>query len=156
MILVKLSNTLTLGLAFTHPWRREATGVLIKDENTGLAVQDTRLIRHSRCEILEVKPGEEKMRTDELSILASATVRCHPKDNFCKETGRKMALKAAIKVLHPPLKQDERAWIWDCYLNRPRPKSKEKGIVQAHLTLEQVEDLIQSAIPLISQGLTGG
>ncbi len=186
MILVKLTNTLTIGLAFSHPWKNEATGVLVKDERTGLWVQDVIKVRHTRCEILEVQ-GDPPYILSSLPILAVATTRCDPRDNFCKETGRKISLRQAIKVLHPPLSKEDREWVWGEYLDRPRPKSTPppevvenlhapdcsswedeggactclepgKTVVPPTLSLEEVEEMITKAIPVITteDGLTGG
>lgn len=144
MILVNFDNKkLLVGLAFSHPSRLEATGVVYKDAETGRLVQETIKVRQTRCEILEIKEGEERV-TDH-GILAVATVRCDPRDNFCKETGRKLALKQAIHVLHPPLSKEDREWMWDRYLNRPRPKSVPKGevldipIIEGVVTMKEVE-----------------
>lgn len=120
MILVTLTPSFTLGLAFSHPKRLEALPNLIKDER-GIYKKEVRHVRHSVCQILHVK--DETLRLDEHAILAQATVRCHPKDNFSKEEGRKRSLKEALKVVHPPLNVGERFKVWSAYLNRPRPKS---------------------------------
>lgn len=48
----------------------------------------------------------------EATLLGEAI--CHPKDNFCKEVGRKLALARAIKGLP----RASRMLVWDAYFKR--------------------------------------
>ncbi len=47
-------------------------------------------------------------------VLTGGRAWCHEKDNFCKETGRKLALTRAIK----DLPKEQRKLVWGAYLNR--------------------------------------
>ncbi len=52
---------------------------------------------------------------------------CHPKDNFCRETGRKLALKRALLAHTVDQPREFRAAAWEVYLGRSRgPKNRER------------------------------
>ena len=42
-------------------------------------------------------------------IVAEGVAECHPKDNFCKGTGRKLSLSRALQVLIPNKKRKKRS-----------------------------------------------
>ena len=46
---------------------------------------------------------------------ATGTATCHPSDNFCKDTGRRISLANAMKYL--PLSKEEKREIWEAYRN---------------------------------------
>lgn len=46
--------------------------------------------------------------------LYSGTARCSKKDNFCRETGRKISLARAMKDFNKELRKQ----IWEAYLGR--------------------------------------
>ncbi len=47
-------------------------------------------------------------------VFAGGRAWCHENDNFCKETGRKLALTRAVK----DLPKEQRKAVWEAYLNR--------------------------------------
>jgi len=49
-------------------------------------------------------------------VIIEATARCSKKDNFEKETGRKLALKRVLEF--SPFNKEERSLIWAAYENR--------------------------------------
>jgi len=73
------------------------------------------VFRYTLCEI---------MRGDK--VVAFGAAECHPKDNFCKNTGRKIALVRALQILFPTKrgKKRSRAIIarrkvfWDAYAEK--------------------------------------
>lgn len=147
MIVVKLPS-FTIGLAFSHPVRHENTGKLILDAEKGIYVQEMAPVRGTRCEVLEVEEGSENASPRTLPIIAVGTVRCDPRDNFIKETGRKKALKQALRVVHPLLTREERAIVWGTYLGRPRPVSTPSSSTPFRpvtLTDAQLQALIKEA-----------
>ena len=44
---------------------------------------------------------------------AGSVARCHPHDNFCKDTGRKVSLGKVMSAM--ALTKDERREIWEAY-----------------------------------------
>lgn len=64
------------------------------------------------------------MRGDK--IVAEGMAECHPKDNFCKDTGRKLSLARALQFLFPNKKgkkrskatQARRRVFWDAYAEK--------------------------------------
>ena len=74
--------------------------------------------RYHRYTICEIKRGDR--------VVALGAAECHPKDNFCKNTGRKLALSRALKILFPSKegKKRSRAIIarrqvfWDAYAEK--------------------------------------
>ena len=67
------------------------------------------------CELVDVDSSGAKPVTKVVDMGRSI---CHPKDSFCKETGRKRALADALKMGNYGV--FERKTIWSAYLNRPR------------------------------------
>jgi len=73
------------------------------------------VFRYTICEI---------MRGDK--IVASGAAECHPKDNFCKDTGRKLALSRALQIIFPNKRgkkrsratQARRQVFWDAYAEK--------------------------------------
>lgn len=59
-------------------------------------------------------------------IVASGMAECHPKDNFCKDTGRKLSLARALQMLFPNKKGKKRSkktlslrlLFWDAYAEK--------------------------------------
>ena len=59
-------------------------------------------------------------------IVAEGMAECHPKDNFCKDTGRKLSLARALQTLYPNKKgkkrskatQARRRVFWDAYAEK--------------------------------------
>jgi len=56
-------------------------------------------------------------------MVADGFAECHPKDNFCKATGRKLSLSRALQMLYPNKKGKKRSkatrslrqTFWDAY-----------------------------------------
>ena len=46
-------------------------------------------------------------------LAAEAIAFCHPEDNFCKDTGRKISLSRCMHAME--LSKEERATIWEAY-----------------------------------------
>ena len=71
-----------------------------------------------RYTICEIKRGEK--------IVATGATECHPKDNFCYDTGRKISLARALQTLFPNKKgkkrskatQAKRQLFWDAYAEK--------------------------------------
>ena len=71
--------------------------------------------KHHRYTICEIKRGDW--------IVATGAAECHPKDNFCKGTGRKLSLSRALQTLLPNKKGKKRSektrslrlLFWDAY-----------------------------------------
>lgn len=76
---------------------------------------ENRYHRYTTCRI---------MRGD--VIVAEGMAICHPKDNFCRDTGRKLALARALQTLFPNKKgkkrsratQARRQVFWDAYAEK--------------------------------------
>ena len=56
---------------------------------------------------------------------------CHPSDNFCKETGRKLALQRALDAAWRVLAKEDRTRIWSAYFQRDLGRACEAGEQQA-------------------------
>ena len=76
------------------------------------------MVKGTRCDI-EI-PFPETAGTTYHPMVYSY---CHPSDNFCKETGRKLALAKALRSYSRKF----RTAAWEAYLERPR------GVNQQHL-----------------------
>lgn len=74
----------------------------------GKDVLDTVTIRYTHCELFIL--SDDRLT---LAKLARGTARCSPRDNFCKETGRKVALADALKK--SDLKKADREIVWKWY-----------------------------------------
>jgi len=53
---------------------------------------------------------------DDLQRMGYGLARCSPKDQFCKETGRKISLTQALRTL--PLTKAQRRQVWQSYFAR--------------------------------------
>ena len=68
-------------------------------------------------------------------IVARGVAHCSKKDNFCKETGRKVSLTRAIEQIvrmnHVPVFKDKetRRKVWETYFNRKGEKNASKESV---------------------------
>lgn len=78
--------------------------------------------RTTQCIVLRRQSG------DTPTLLYSGLAVCSKRDNFNKETGRKLALTRAIERLS----REERAAIWSTYLDRQNPL-----VTQRHLAAVQ-------------------
>ena len=67
-------------------------------------------IRETRCIVWGIDKEDVHVK------LASGTAGCSRKDIFCKEKGRKIALKYALEMTHFDAQQ--RATVWDAYFKR--------------------------------------
>jgi len=56
------------------------------------------------------------LRDNDGKMVSLGIAKCGKKDNFCKETGRKISLTRAIKEFPKEIRRD----FWKCYLNRGR------------------------------------
>lgn len=66
---------------------------------------------------LEKNPKSTEVKVvNQAGQTAIGIARCSKKDNFCKEVGRKLALKRAISQL--TLTKEERTKLWKDYQNR--------------------------------------
>ena len=54
------------------------------------------------------------------NLIAYSFVGCYYKDNFCKDTGRKLSLARAMANAN--LKKEERKVIWEAYRNMTKKK----------------------------------
>lgn len=93
----------TLGIAFSHPTQ------LVQDGISLLYVH----VRTTRCKVFEFAENNLP-RT-----VAEGMTICSLKDNFCKATGRRIALTRALekmRVMVPYLTKAERAKVWEVYL----------------------------------------
>lgn len=61
--------------------------------------------RRVTCQLVEQPDGK---------VIMHGKAECHPKDNFCKETGRKLALARAIAGFN----KAERTAVWAVYRGR--------------------------------------
>lgn len=53
------------------------------------------------------------------SALAVGSAVCHPSDQFCRETGRKLALSRALQAgWHGQHNYEFRQWFWTAYFGR--------------------------------------
>jgi hypothetical protein len=88
--------------------------------------------RLSVCEIIELRypggyfPNSTQVNygdNAEYRVLAQGVSICHPKDAFCKATGRKISLTAALALASAAtlgdaaLSRDDRADVWSEFLN---------------------------------------
>lgn len=67
---------------------------------------------------LDPLPREKGEKAKETGIVGMA--RCHPMDNYCKETGRRIALNDLTSSHKDVLPKEFRAEIWKAYWNRPK------------------------------------
>ncbi len=72
---------------------------------------------YHRYTVCEIKHGYK--------TVAIGAAECHPKDNFCKETGRKLALARALQILFPNKRkkrskvvQARRRLFWQAYAEK--------------------------------------
>ncbi len=77
---------------------------------TKLSVHDEPLIRHTECKILTPIEGKEMP-----GFVSIGYAKCHPKDNFNKETGRQLSLKKALE--DGDFSKEERTEFWNAYRN---------------------------------------
>lgn len=68
--------------------------------------------RQTQCIVDKVVTGG-RFNTDGI-LLCKGLATCSPKDNFCKDTGRKIALARAIGSMN----KEWRTMIWNAYFNR--------------------------------------
>lgn len=68
------------------------------------------LVRLTECKILEKVDGKE-----DLCFVSIGYSRCHPDDNFDKETGRQLSLKKAL--IDGDFTKETRKQFWDVYRN---------------------------------------
>lgn len=78
------------------------------------------------------------------AVLARTRARCSVKDNFSFEKGRKTALARALKN-YGMVKQD-RAIVWEAYLNRPRPKSVQPPVKIQPRESQSIEEAISNIV----------
>jgi len=69
--------------------------------------EESPLIRHTECKILVDNGGEVP------AFSGIGYSRCHPKDNFCKETGRQLSLKKALEDAE--FSKEDRKTVWENY-----------------------------------------
>lgn len=66
--------------------------------------------KKSMTECLIVKHIDENLK----QAMGNNIAKCSKRDNFCKETGRKVSLARAIEAFDKPVRTE----IWKAYLNR--------------------------------------
>ena len=103
MILVSAGKR-TFALAFSHPKVTEHRRKNYPE-------------RWTHCQIFAVEPSLAA-GAPRLTLLAEGQTGCSVKDNFCKATGRKIALTYALKQLGPTFGKVDRAAVWEGYLKR--------------------------------------
>lgn len=64
--------------------------------------------RHTECKILQPIEGKEMP-----GFISIGYARCHPKDNFSKETGRQLSLKKALDDGN--FSKEDRTTFWSEY-----------------------------------------
>ena len=60
-----------------------------------------------------IGPADEWVEDHEISTVPRGVALCHWKDNFCRVTGRKIALQRALQ--QAGLSREERGKVWDEY-----------------------------------------
>ena len=103
MILVTVGKR-TFGLSFSHP------KVVDKPRRKNYPR------RWTHCRIFAVEPSLAG-GTPRFTLLAEGSTGCSVKDNFCKATGRKLALTYALQQLGPVMSRADRAILWDSYFD---------------------------------------
>lgn len=98
----------------TFEYKRSTWIITFKHETRyALPTDPNVMVRGTRCDI---KPQGES-----LLVRGEGHSYCHPNDNFCRETGRKLALKKALLTATRPF----RTAAWRAYLGRPRGKAQQ-------------------------------
>lgn len=114
----------------TLPNRGERVAVMFKHPRTDIGSKKEPVIQRSTtCTIAYLgedgRPGQP---------VATATVVCSPQDNFCKETGRKLALTRALRRSF--FMRADRVAIWAAYFRRGRPEPVARLDVPRHIDHE--------------------
>lgn len=104
-----------LGLGFSYP-------ILITHVKDRNGKQRQIPVRGTSCKLFAVEEHDGHLK---VTTLAQGVASCHHKDNFCRETGRKVAIAKALK--NAAFTYDQRKLIWEAWLNRPRPKNPKSG-----------------------------
>ena len=80
------------------------------------------LVRGTRCDF--------KRGAMPIGLYGNGYSYCHPNDNFCRETGRKLALARALRVHIRPF----RTAAWKAYLGKPRGTAQQyfDQLLKAH------------------------
>src|SRR3970282_32818 len=113
MIKVQLPS-ITLGIGFSHP-----KGIApLPGPGEG---------RYTHCEIFEILKTHNGEKRGGVLFLVEGVASCSLSDNFCKDTGRKIALARALSKLRKqlPLPKTERAMIWKAYRTRNESSNRD-------------------------------
>src|SRR5436190_23211783 len=104
MMLVKLPS-MDVGIVFTHPTSKK----LIYAAVSKSGFTEEKKVRSTQCQLYEVAGKDAQLISVGLTV-------CSQKDNFCKQTGRKIALTRAL--LDSELGKSDRTLVWEAYINR--------------------------------------
>ena len=66
------------------------------------------------------KPMTECLLERRNTLLNRGSAFCHPKDNFCRDAGRRISLSRAMK--NACMSKEERTVIWELYRNMKKNK----------------------------------
>lgn len=74
--------------------------------------------RHIKSEVKSLSKFRTacSIRDEALQLVATDLAECSLKDNFCRETGRKISLTRAIRVFDKSVRKQ----IWEAYFNRSK------------------------------------
>lgn len=102
--------------------------IRIPSLNVALDFRHTRdEVQGTSCVIWDTHAVSDATGGDGFRALGSGLATCHRLDNFNKETGRKIALKYALKAAG--FNENERRLVWEGYFNRPRTSGKKDEAV---------------------------
>lgn len=91
-------------------------------KNTKLRTTKCSVYLTDKKEITEKENPLKKEVRENATLTLVGNAMCHTQDNFCKDTGRKYALKRALETKDsqnkPILSKEEREVVWETYLNR--------------------------------------
>ncbi len=82
------------------------------NENQAINFKHTRIEdrRVTVCQIINVDNSGNEL------VVSEGASMCNPRDNFCKEYGRKLSLTKALRMTQ--LDKNQRKVVWDAYFNR--------------------------------------
>lgn len=87
-------------------------------KNTATRITDCKVYISDDNTLFNQEIPRKKDIREKSSLVLEGTASCHFQDNFCKDTGRKYALKRALDSSN--LNKTERSIIWNIYLNRTK------------------------------------
>jgi hypothetical protein len=85
-------------------------------KNTATRITDCKVYISNDTTLINQETPRKKDIREKSNLVLSGIASCHSQDNFCKDTGRKYALKRALDTSN--FTKSERSVIWNTYLNR--------------------------------------